>query len=686
SAAVPALLSALRHEYNNLGVLNSALQVLAMMNLDTVTPLLVFLQDPDPELRIYAALALGETGDAAAAPALIAAIGDSKPNVSFHAIEALGKIRAEEAVGPLCDVAESGDFFLAFAALDALRRIGDPAAAPRIQSLLANDLLRDVAAEALGDLGGEEAVAPLAALLNDPAGPHRLVARVLATLYDRYEKEYGEGAHLADLGYRSIGSTGIENLIALLNDPAVQEADGDLRAIALVLGWLKGSAAETALTRLLGHPSARPEVVEALVRHGSRVTDLLLEQTQADDLDTRKAAVVALGRIGDVNAVAALVDILRRDEDLIVLAAGALAKIGDRSAFEALLELLGHPDATIRQSVVAALNSLGHPDMPERMITFLSSSDPLIRESAVKVVGYFGYRQCLEQLFQCCLDPEESVRCVAIEHMAFLDEERVPLILAGVFGDTNPRVRAAAARALAHLEYDQAIPLLVKGLHDPDSWVRYFSARSLGKFGRLGNGIRYSERCKAADSGVPTAGGDILDILTQLAVADKAVQVRIAAMETLGRVGGMKAVPILTPLTEDLNPDISRAAMGALGLIDHTDALQPLLTALNARDPLRRQNAIRAFGKRGGADAASALQWVASSEGDDRVVQAAIEALAHMESGAAVTSLIALTEKSRHREACIKALASLGESAVDWVADGLEHGAVEVRRATVQSL
>lgn len=685
--AVAALLRSLRHEYHNLSVLNSALQVLAMMNLDTVSPLIGFLSDPDTQLRIYAALALGETGNIQAVPELITAMNDADPNVGFHAIEALGKLRAQEAVIPLCAVAETGDFFPAFAAVEALRRIGNQAAAPRILNLLGNDLLRDAAVEAIGQLGGEEAVAPLAGLLSAPESPFRLVARALASLFDRYEKRYGEGAHISDLGRRFITAAGAWNLMEMLKDPGVQGDPLDLRAIALVLGWLEGSAVERALTRLLGHPTARREVVEALVRHGHRVTDLLIEQIGAEDLDTRKAAVIALGRIGDVKSVAALIGALERDAELIVIAAGALAKIGDRSAFEALVAFLGHPDAAVRQAVIAALNSLGHPDMPRTMVGLLKDSDPRVRESAVKISGYFGYPACLDLLFERCLDPSEAVRCAAVEHVAYLDENRVVPALAGALSDPNPRVRAAAARALSHVEMPLALAPLLTGLRDEDSWVRYFSARSLGKFERLASGPPPS-RNGAASISCPegTTPDEIFNTLVRITLKDTAIQVRIAAMEALGRTGGPRAVPVLSPLIDESNPDIARAAMGALGLIDHPDALQPLLTALHTADPMKRQNAIRAFGERGGPDAAGALRWVATTDRDDAVVEAAVEALAHMGSPEAVTALLTIAEDPRRRESCVSALASLGEAKADWIARGFGHADPAVRVATVQAL
>lgn len=679
--AVQALLRSLRHEYNNLSVLNSALQVLAMMNLDTVAPLIEFLSDPDTELRIYASLALGETGDALAAPALVSSLDDADANVRFNAIEALGKLRAQEAVERLCAIAEAGEFFLAFAAIDALRRIGNPAAAPRIQKLLDNDMLREAAVEALGQLGGEEAVAPLAGLLSAPEGPHRLVAGALASLFDRYERQYGEGAHIADLGRRFVTSAGALRLMETLEDPGVRGKPADLRAIALILGWLEGSGVERALTRLIGHPSVRHEVVEALVRHGHRVTDLLIEQIAAEDPDTRKAAVIALGRIGDARSVAALIGALDRDEALIVMVAGALAKIGDHSAFEALISFLGHPDAAVREAVIAALNSIGHPAMPRRMAALLEDPDPRVRESAVKISGYFGYTECLDLLFERCLDPSEAVRCSAIEHTAYLNEDRVVPALARALSDPAPRVRAAGARALSHIQGGLALPSLLIGLRDTDPWVRYFSARSLCKLGRQVRGPVISPCPKEW-----TTPPEILDTLVRITLKDEAAHVRIAALEALGSLGGPGAIPVLSPLAGDPNPDIARAAMGALGLIDHPDALRPLLAALHAPDPVKRQCAVRAFGERSGPDAAGALQQVAATDGDDTVAEAAVEALARMGSAEAVMALLTVAQDPERRESCVSALASLGEAAADWIAEGLKHSNSEVRGTTVQAL
>ena len=91
---------------------------------------------------MYAALTLGTLADDRAIPVVAALLGDSDINVRYHAIESLAKLKAVEAVDELASIAESQEFFLAFAALDALGVIGDTRVAPRLAPLLENDTLQ----------------------------------------------------------------------------------------------------------------------------------------------------------------------------------------------------------------------------------------------------------------------------------------------------------------------------------------------------------------------------------------------------------------------------------------------------------------------------------------------------------------------------------------------------------------
>lgn len=657
-----SLLRSLREEHRNPSILNSVLQVLAHSHVDTIPALIDCLNDTDVDLRIYSALTLGEQDDSRAIPALIRALEDSDTNVRYHAIDALGHLRAHEAVEPLLQLAESRDFYVAFPALDALMRIGDPTVSSRLVPLLEDELLCSAVADALGQLGDASVVQPLSQFLNRSGVPVCVIAGAIAKLCDRYETTYGEGGYIIDLVHSTINPTGIQNILNALPTANTQE----LRTLVPLLGHLQGKAVERALTQLLGQATVRSAVVEALVRYGKRVTNLLIEQLQAQDLDIRQAAVVALGRIGDAHAVPALTRLLTTDPDLTIATAGALAQIGDARAFEALLGLIGHPDAAVRQAAIAALNSLGHPDMPQHLVELLQEPDPLVRESAVKIAGYFAFDECVALLLERCHDADENVRRAAIELIPYLEDVSVLEALAQALEDPTPKVRASAVRALGQMESAIAFPYLLRALKDSDAWVRYYAARAIGWHG-------YPEAVEA---------------LEELVFCDPAYPVRAAAIEALGRVGGTHAVAILAPLIEaaETNSDLVRVALIALGQIGHPNSLPPLRAALRSPEPERRIWAIRALGQRGGTGVEGALQALATTDPELEVVQAAIEALQKLATPEAIAGLLELTANPTHNEAGISALANLGTAHLDAIGRGLTHTNAGVRRAVVEVL
>jgi HEAT repeat protein len=664
-AIVESLVRTLHTQHHNLAVLSSALDLLAISDIDVVGPLVGCLDAPDANLRIQSALILGERRDRRATHALIARLSDPDVNVQFHAIEALGRLGATEACDALVTIAEGGDFFLAFPALQALRAIGNPSIAPRLVPLLADELLRAPVIDVLGEHGDEDVVTPLLELLNTSDAPADVIADALAGVHERYEHEYGAGEHIAGLVRRGISARGTQRIL-----DAVHRLAGDrLPSLAKVLGWLQGEPVQRALTRLLGHEAVRAQIVEALVRHGAGVVGLLVEQLRAEDLETRQAAAVALGRIGDRRAVAALVRSLR-DSELAVPAAGALARIGDRDAFDGLLALLGNHDPAIRQSAIAALNSIGHPDMAARIQPLLSNPDPLVRESALRIAGYFGYSDCVEQVLQCCRDESEIVRRAAIESLAFFDDARVvPSLVEALDRQQPPAVRAAAAAALARADHDVAANALIHALRDPDAWVRYVTLRSLGSTG---------------DRGVVPA---VLETLR----TDPAPHVRLAAIDVIGRLGTAEAWDVLEPLARSSDSDIGGAAIVALGHLEHPEALSALEGFLRAPQPWQREAAVTAIAQRPDAPA-RALQWVAAADDEQGVAQAAIQGLVRIarrpgpQGAEAAQALVALTAEPVRREAAIQALSELPARRIADVARGLGDSSPDVRCASVEAL
>jgi HEAT repeat protein len=660
--AIAVLVRKMRDEHQDFGVLNSAIQALTQIEGDIITPLTELLNVPDVDLRGYAVLALGEQTDRRAILALIQALSDEDTNVRYNAIEALGKLKAIEAVDALADIAESRDFFLAFPALDALKRIGDPSVIPRLVALLEDELLREPVVEVLSQLGDETVVTPLANLLTLSDAPINAIAQAITTLYDRYEELYNEGEQIAELVRKAIFAP-VQNLLNTLNNTQGEE----LRAVARVLSWLSESTqVDQALARLLGEPSVQKEVVTTLVRHGTRVSNLLIEQLEAEEVEIRRAAILALGRIGERRAVPTLTGILTEEEnnELIIRAAEALTSLGDPRAFESLLSLLGHSNAMVRQSAVAALNSINHPNMAERAVILLRDPNPYLRESAVKIIGYIGYRDSLELLLISCHDTDERVRYAVIESLPYFEDERVIPVLTEALKNDTPKIRAAAARAFGDIDDANVIEILQTALKDTDPWVRYFAVRSLGEQ-------------EAIES---------LDALISVAKNDAANQVRMAAIEALGKLGDVQAVSILAPLSASENTDLAHAALEALGKIDRAEALPPLKAALNSPDPIRKHDALQALGRHHQAEAVKILQQVAATAEDIPQVQQIIDNLTQIATPEAINALVALSANPSRRDACVNALAQLDEQQTEWIANGLRHEHSGVRSATVEAL
>lgn len=652
------LIQRLKTEHRDPNLLNTVLPLLASGAWESLEPLAELARDEDGEVRMYAALALGDLRDRRAVPALRRLLHDADANVRYHAIEALSKLRATDAAGDLADLAEGPDLFSAFAAVDALAAIGEPGVAFRLVPLLRNETLRTAAIRALAQLGDHRVVQPLAAMLDQPRLT-AVVAEALVTLEDRYQRQYGEGDAIRDLVGSRTSPLGAQNLLKLL-DNATGET---LRPVVRVLGWVGTEPVIGELTRLLGSPSLRTEVIEVLVRQGSVVVDPLCRQLGSDEVEVRLAAILALGRIGDARSVRPLIEALE-DPELTVEAAGALARIGDARAYDSLLPLLGHRRAAVRQAAIGALNSLGQARMEQDMKRLLDDPNPHVRESAARIAGYFGYAACASRLLERLNDEDESVRRAAIETLPYLQDTEAAPLLDAALSDRSPKIRAAAAQSLGNLDDEVSLPGLTRALRDSDSWVRYYAARSLGQLRNAG----------------------MLDPLCAVLSTDPAPQVRIAAAEALGRIGGERAIEALSPLAASDDRDLARAALLALGAIRHADAMRVVRGVLRAGDAALRLEAVHAIALGRNREAAEILEWTAAADGSEPVGEAAVEELARMAIPEAIDALLRLVVDRRLREKAVAEIARLGPAHLDRIAKGLSSVQLETRRAIVDAL
>jgi HEAT repeat protein len=173
---------------------------------------------------------------------------------------------------------------------------------------------------------------------------------------------------------------------------------------------------------------------------------------------------------------------------------------------------------------------------------------------------------------------------------------------------------------------------LLRGVTDPDAWVRYYAIQSLGRLG-----------VEAGASAIATR------------VDDPAGQVRVAAIEALSHLRGEVAFGALRQAAGSADADLRRAALVGLGLSRRADAEAAVLEAAADPDAATRLVAVCAVADFDGAVALAALEKAAGDR-DESVRTAAIGFLAARPGREATQALVRLLAHESERDRIVGAL------------------------------
>jgi HEAT repeat protein len=213
-------------------------------------------------------------------------------------------------------------------------------------------------------------------------------------------------------------------------------------------------------------------------------------------------------------------------------------------------------------------------------------------------------------------------------------------------------------------------PLLL-ALEDPDPWVRYFAAGSLGR-----------RRIAAAS-----------ELLADCALHDPATHVRIAAMHALGVLEAPHLTGIAARLMRDADPDLAAAALSALSSSRAAGVDDLLEDAVRSADASTRIPAVQALAGRPAARSAEVLGWAALVAEPRELRHAAVEGLRRLARSsspdavdAAVTALLALSAERSTRDEALPAVVTLPEAAVPVIGRVLTTGTPPLRAAAVDAL
>ena len=598
------------------------------------------LTDPAPFVRTRIAAALGRFDHPEVIDRLVRALGDQAWWVRMRSVEALEQIGAQ-AEGPLLVALDDQDPEIRARAAVGLERLGVPAALVDLiqrgervteatstlvkfvgagaRELLA-DLLRHPSAEVRGAVlsaarrAGRRDLAPelLEAARSDPdpllraAAFHTLDALEIRDGVRIAVDRLADGdarVRMAAVGL--LGRLGGDNAMGRLRECTADVVPGVRAMAAQAIGLRQAREAAPDLVALLGDPDAavRDAALAALGRLGDRTTLPALVGTFAQaGLATRQLILQAVAGI---------------DEETLAQLAGTLVESGDAAAKLAAVRALSRRPATV---TVAML---------ERLST---DPEPAVRAASLRALSRAGSDTARKAATAGLTDPDETVRAAAVDAVSRLAPDNAgDRLLAMLQHDpaASVRERAALAVGLLRLPTGEAALRAVCRRAEP-AGVRAAAVLATGVFEReslvaevleMGDAAAVRAHLRVRLANDPwyrllrrrIAAGPRLELRTLTARDDAGVSHALAegtrrmleAGERVRLVGGLRAFQgeqsrsaLLHMIRGDPSPEVRTAALTAVaGLLESDELLAVGSRALADPSLLVRRAAVALFAR-----------------------------------------------------------------------------------------
>jgi HEAT repeat protein len=538
--ATPALLATLKDE--DLSVRNSAARALGSVGYWRYEEIARGLGDPDTRVRRGCAHALSWIGSIAAqsTPALMNILQSDKAEVKVAALIAVGQMGAFGRSNTKLIIEHLKHF---------------------------DEMVRQAAAEACGNLIIKHSVNPLLKLLNDES----LLVR-----------------HAAARSLGKLGNSSPKIVATLLEQ--IRRDDSQI-----------ASSSVTALGRI--HAGSK----EVLAEFG--------KLSKSETSEVRKAVAFALGRIqGQATERVSLLQVLLKDSNRLVRI-GAIRALGSlgilaREAAPQLYTVLTGEDALLSSEAGKALSGMGETAVP----VFIQAlkSGKATREAAIRL-GDLGEKaarslDALNESFETADDTEAQIQ-ISLALWKISGATGKVATLQSHLKHKQASIRRSAADALAKVGIvADALQMLNLSLTDRDWRVRVAAANALYR------------------SGVPTDAFQALLAGLKCAVPGA----RAYAANALGDLNNKKALPHLrVALLQDADAYVRLSAASALwSLAQSTESIPVLVHTLRSRNNQHRFLALYALSQMGPkAAVASNAVFALLGDNDESIRLAAADAL-----------------------------------------------------------
>lgn len=310
-------------------------------------------------------------------------------------------------------------------------------------------------------------------------------------------------------------------------------------------------------------------------------------------------------------------------------------------------------DADIRRAAILALGRIGDRQTVTMLITALNDPQWAIRRDIASVLGQMGDEQAIEPLIQAAFEAHNSGNIWQVTEAAFkaigkIGGDQAFEFLLSVFNNYNypHNLRIFASKGLGESRDPRAVESLVSILNDETAIIIHKdAAEALGKIGdkrAIGPLINALQDTKGwgLSVGAAKALGEIGDkqVIKPLVMAflEKDRPTCEAAAEALAKIENEQAFEALVSALDNKRDWVRTEAVKALGLSGNKRAVEPIIAILDNSDGWMRLYGVRALGMIGDERAVPALierlsdTWVdpeAWSFGEGRVCDVAAAVL-----------------------------------------------------------
>jgi len=521
----------------------------------------------DEQTADMACYAIGQNPSAAAGKALRDALEKSGPTVRVRIINLLGDRRDAESIAILGKLSLGGERDLAEAAVAALGKIGGADARQALAQARAkgDERLRLAATDAYlrcaEDLAAEGKAGEAVAIYRELAG--------------RDEAPFTRSAAIK--GLADVGGRDVVALVAA----ALKDEDQVVRTAARgCIRTMQGDGVTELFAAQLADssPGDQALLIAALADRGDAAAlDAITGAAKSSDAEVRKAALGAVGRLGDASSVGFLIQAAGSapgsDEKDVAL--NSLAILRGADIDDAIVKSMQKAAPALRAQLIDVLYERNAVAAVPALLLEAAGGDSKVRRAAFKTLGRLAGEKDLPALVSLLAqikgaggraDAERAV--VAVARKTAGPGRQADAILAALNGEQQVEARCSLLRVLAGVANQRALEAVCDALKDSDAQVRDAAVRTLSDWPNVQAAETlleiYRETQNQAHRLLSLRGlVRVLSVSAEEYPADKAVEIYRRAMKLLGTPAEKKLV--LSGLSNVAHPGALEMACTSLG-------------------------------------------------------------------------------------------------------------------------